>query len=511
MLPGPLAPDLDVPYRRHLGDSVGMLMAALLACWLFARGLWHGLDGYQFLSDIDHGQLFHDRHVLYKPVAWLIASTLQPLGLSLFDSVVAASAIGTAIGAFFAHRALLGLGLPRRDAALAGIAIAGCFSVLYFATVVEIHGVFFGFAGLAWWAFGKFSKHPSWTRALLCGCACGLTAAAHATGHLLLGTFYACALAWCWQRMRQTNGVFVLGALAVGHFATAALVTTIVMRLTGTIDPAQKKGLFEGPIGYVGNMLGLATDWSTTGPLFVQEWLRPFLPLSLFPLLALTVPRLRREGALLCVCVAVYLAAAVVLLSPTETLRHPQYLPPLTLIEYGAYFLPLAVPAAIVGVRMLPARLRVLLPLATIAWAAWLQLHPDRPVRDDAFGNAVIELVEREQHAVLCGGFAEIDSVKRLRPSLAAPQFIYAYEWQVMAFTNRRQMTPAVAQRMFDADYLLAQQKGGLLVTADALRILRATHDGMFDALVDGYIPAHYELQPYEHGAFRGFRVVKRP
>jgi hypothetical protein len=355
-LPGPLAPDPSAPYRRHLGDSALLGLLALAACWIFDRGVWHGLDGYQFLSDIDHGQLFNDRHVLYKPVAWLFACALRPLGVPLFDAVVAASAICSSIGVLFVHRVLIGLGLQRWPAALAAIAVGGSFAILYFATVVEIHGVFFGFVGVAWWAFAKFAQRPGWRRALPAGAACGVTAAAHATGHLLLGVFCACALAWTGLSMRRPRDWLAFAALAAGHFATAALVTTFVMRLTGTIDPTLKKGLFEGPIGYVRNMLGLQTDWSTAPQLFVQEWLRPFLPLSLTPLLALLRRRFRLEAALLCTCLLVYLAAAVVLLSPTETLRYPQYLPPLTLIEYGAYFLPLAVPAAALAVRMMPPR-----------------------------------------------------------------------------------------------------------------------------------------------------------
>src|SRR5881394_1245347 len=141
----PLAPDPTAPHRRCLGDSALLGLLALAGCWLLDRGVWHGLDGYQFLSDIDHGQLFNDRHVLYKPVAWLFASALRPLGVPLYESAVAASMVCTAVGAGFVHRALLGLGLPRADAATAAVAAAGCFAVVYFGTVVEIHGVFFAF------------------------------------------------------------------------------------------------------------------------------------------------------------------------------------------------------------------------------------------------------------------------------------------------------------------------------------------------------------------------------
>jgi hypothetical protein len=541
----PLAPDPTAPHRRCLGDSALLGLLALAVCLLLDRGVWHGLDAYQFLSDIDHGQLFNDRHVLYKPVAWLFASALRPLGVPLYESAVAASMVCTVVGAAFVHRALLGLGLPRADAATAAVAAAGCFAVVYFSTVVEIHGVFFAFVGVAWWAFAKFAHRPTPLRALLAGAACGLSAAAHATGHLLLGTFCACTIAWCRDRLRLPGMVLAFASLGAGHFAAATIATQTTMRLTHTVEPGQKTGLFEGPIGYVGNMLGLQTDWSTAPQVFAQEWLLPFLPLSLVPLLALVLPRFRLEAALQCVCIGVYVAAAVVLLSPRETLRYPQYLPPLTLIEYGAYFLPLAVPAAATAVRLLPARARPLLAVLTVGWTAWAMLHPDRPARDDAFGRAVLTLVDEQKASVLCGGYAELDSVMRLRPGLGAPQFIQepdrlaqalqyvpkmperlfepqfltAYELLIWAFTFRSRagappeggaVDERAVQQMFDYLYEVAHKHGGLLVTADALAVLCGTKDGMFDALVLRYIPAHYDLVPFDHGAFHGFRAVKK-
>src|SRR5262252_6866055 len=246
MSAGPLAPDPNAPRRRWLGDSVAFLALALLGCWLLDRGVWHGLDGYQFLSDIDHGQLFNDRHVLYKPVAWLFASALRPLGVPLYESAVAASMVCTAVGAAFVHRALLGLGLLRADAAIAAAAAAGCFAIVYFGTVVEIHGVFFGFVGVAWWAFAKFAQRPTPVRALLAGAACGLSAAAHATGHLLLGTFCACTIAWCRDRLRLRGMVLAFAGLAAGHFAAATAATQLTMYLTHTPEPGQKTGVFEG-------------------------------------------------------------------------------------------------------------------------------------------------------------------------------------------------------------------------------------------------------------------------
>lgn len=535
---GPLANAHAAPRRRLLGDSALVALGTLLLCWLFARGVWHGLDGSQFLSDIEHGALFHDRHVLYKPIAWLFTKALHWFGVPLFSAVVAASACCTAVGAGFVHRALLGLGLERRDAALAAMAAVGCFSIVYFGTLIEIHGVFFAFVGIAWWTFAKFAQAPGLVRGLLVGAAGGVAAAAHATGQLLPGVFAACAIAWIRPARRDAGRwALWLAALAAAHFATAALVTSLVMRLTGTEDPALKTGLFEGSISFVSGYLQMHTVWSNASPLLLQEWVRPYLPISLLPLLALFSPRFRIEGLLLIGCIAVYLGATTVLLSPAPTLGHPQYLPPFTLIEYGAYFMPLAVPAAVLGVRMLPRALHPALALATLAWTITSLLLTDRPVRDDAFGTTVLRLMDEQKASVLCGGFSELDSVKRLRPSLGdplmpreverlpvartlvpkmqpslfEPQFVFAYEWLVWAFTYRDQVKPETACDLFEVLYEVAHRRGELLVTDDALAILRGAKDGIFDRLVDDYLPAHFTLEPYTAGGFTFRRVTRKP
>ena len=509
MLPGPFTTDAASARPRALLDSALVLLGTFAVCAAATRGVWHGLDAYQFLSDIDHGQLYHDRHPLYLPIAWLFAKALQPLGLSLFAAVGAASSVCTAIGAGFCHRALLGLGLSRKDAMLAAVANAGCFAVLYFGTVIEVHGTFFGFVGVAWWAWSKLLARPGAGRAAIAGAASGLATVAHATGHLLVGAFAVFALAWA-RRPLDRRWPLWLGVLAVAHAVTARLVGGTLLHL---LDPTQQKGAFDGALGHIRNMLALGTDWSTTPRLLWQEWLQPFLPISLVPFLAPWFRAARLEAAMLLGCVAVYLAAAVVLLSPTATLSHPQYLPPLTLIEYGAYFLPLALPGAVIAVRHLPPRWRPLVPIATLALGLHFLYTPDRPPGDLAWGRAVLELIDDEHAYVLCGGFRELDPVKQLRPSIAEPQFLSVYVKQIQAFTYRETMTYVFATAWFDAVmYDGAQRHGGqLVVTEDAMAILRGTHDGFLDRLANEHIPAHYDLVPMQHGVFRGLRVVRRP
>ncbi|MCY2955998.1 MAG: hypothetical protein NT107_03055 [Planctomycetota bacterium] len=522
----PLTLDPAPQQGRLLYDSAAVMACTFVACWLAFRGLWHGLDGYQLLSDIHNGSLFHDRHVLYKPIAWMCDRSLQWFGTREFESVVAASMIFTSIGVAFAHRALLNLSLTRRAAATAAAAIASCFCILYFGTVIEFHGVFFGFTGLAWWCFAKFLRSPSWHSAILAGIGSGLSAAAHATGQLLPFVFFAFTLAWSPQisaalhTRAWPSWLARFALMFAAHFATAATVTSLLLLLTSSGDAALKTGIFEGPRSFVSNYLAMQTVWGTAPALFVQEWLMPFLPLSLLPLCALFVPRLRLEGALFGCCLLVYLLATTVLLSPFTTLSHPQYLPQYTLIEYGAYFMPLVFPAAVLLIRLLPSRLHFAMVLATLAVSAIGFARPDRPARNDAFGNAVLQIIDERHGTVLCGGYAELDSVQRLRPMLDPQHFLPVFVLQMQVFniltdkvhpTDSEKIYPFVTT-IFDALFgITIARSGPMFVTDDALRLLLATKDGYLDRLVTEHIAQKYQLAPCCIGPMGGQEVTRKP
>src|SRR5690606_40374572 len=83
-----------------------------------------------------------------------------PLGASLYDAGVLASALGTAVGIACAVLASRILGLTRGGAfAVAGLMLSVP-ALLFFATVVELHGVFLAFAGPALVAFAHLAPAP---------------------------------------------------------------------------------------------------------------------------------------------------------------------------------------------------------------------------------------------------------------------------------------------------------------------------------------------------------------
>ena len=78
----------------------------------------------------------------------------------------------------------------------------------------------------------------------------------------------------------------------------------------------------------------------------------PLMPLSILAPLALLRADSRRDAIAFCAALAVYLVLTTMLLAPLAVMQKPEYLPPFATYEFGAYFLPLCVPAAILATAM---------------------------------------------------------------------------------------------------------------------------------------------------------------
>jgi len=179
-----------LPQPRSLWiDSVCLGGAVfLLACCLRQRK-FHGLDAQYYIGLVrDHSSEFYV-HRLYVPLMHLWHGTLAPLGASPFQSLALACALGVGVGALCLHRAALRLGFDRVAALLLAALAVLAPAVVFFGTVVEIHGVFFGFAALAVWQWTRALATGSWPGFALLGIATAFAAAVHTTGHLLLWLF----------------------------------------------------------------------------------------------------------------------------------------------------------------------------------------------------------------------------------------------------------------------------------------------------------------------------------
>jgi hypothetical protein len=168
----------------HLLDGTLLALAALALYACLAQEVTYG-DGDQLLNYMLGGNLTYWTHFFYLPLLAGAHAVLGEFGFTLHDSGVAFSAAGTALGVFGAHAGASRLGLSRGAALLVGILVATAPAVLFFATVVEVHGPFFAFAGLSFVCTARFVASPGVARGAELGAVTGLAVGAHATGNLL--------------------------------------------------------------------------------------------------------------------------------------------------------------------------------------------------------------------------------------------------------------------------------------------------------------------------------------
>ena len=144
---------IDAAHRRTVPVADGMAIAAsaLAVYALLGQSRFYLFDAETFYMLVARGELSHPNHPLYLPICAGVAQVLGVFGISLFDAMTFASALGSAIFVFAAHRASACLGLDRASAAGAALLCATVPSVVFFATVVEVHGPFLAFAGAALW------------------------------------------------------------------------------------------------------------------------------------------------------------------------------------------------------------------------------------------------------------------------------------------------------------------------------------------------------------------------
>ncbi len=498
----------------HWRDSALLFFGTLLACSLLVRGVWHGLDAYSFLSHLERGVHQNPRHPFYLPLAGLVVDSLRPFGVSVVRAAAFASSIGAAFGALFFHRASLAFGLERRAAALTAATAVSCFGVLYYGSMVEIHAVFLLPAGVAWWMFARYLASPSWNRAWGLGLATGVATATHATGHLLLLTFALFALARMCDMASLRRMLPHAIAIALPHAFVAWMAPRLVLPDEVLADPNPE----AGAASYFAFLRSLGTDWSQFPRIVLHEWIVPLCPVSVLAPLALLRRDLRRDAAALCTALAVYLVLTTMLLGPLAVMQKPEYLPPFACYEFGAYFLPLALPAAMLALRVVPQRLAMALPIVGIIAALFVMFSSPRVPSDLDYGRDALAVLDERKARILIGGYGELDSILQLRPECGSEPMhaepntvltVYGLWLWLFRFPEYRVRENVFL--WFDVQAQQVRQKGGqLLITDDALQLLRGTKDGLLDALANEHIPSRYTLTPIEQGRFRGYVIEDR-
>jgi hypothetical protein len=377
----PAAP-LPAPRR----DSLALGVLAAVAYLLLAQQTLYG-DAVRLLNDAAAG-LGHDKHFAYQPLLAAMRAASEPLGFSLFESARLLSAIGAAIGVGSIHAAFRRLRFTRFAALLATALVAATPSLVFFATVVELHGPFFAFAGLAAWTTARLIERPAASRAIALGAATALAYAAHATAGILPIPLLLAFLAVDSRRARAVR----LAALALGVHAALIVAALLALRLLGaeTSAGAQLHQILEFGAHFLQRPIDvLHSAW--------LDWLAPCAPLSVAWLAGFAHRELRPLATALLVALLPYVAMTFVLCGPNP--------------EHGAYQLPLLWPAAWITVRALPRGVAAALLVVAAALAVGKVKAHDDPERSAQFAAGLRELAGESEFVVLAGDLRDHEAM----------------------------------------------------------------------------------------------------
>jgi hypothetical protein len=469
------------------------LVACAAACVAFAvtfllrQRTFYKDDGDVYLMSILEGKLEHPHHMLYKPLIAGLHQLLSRCGASLYDAAVLASALGTALGVGCACAASRMLGLSRGAALATAALMLSVPAVLFFATVVELHGVFLGFAGPCFVVFAALARTPTVVRGVWWGLALAFAYIGHASAGLLPALLLPLALFYpryapTPARVRQ----LALPALAAGLvFATALLLLPSLGRITGL-------GVDTGSAAaYVArDAAAFAADvkrWATT---LLYEWVLPYAPLNVLALLACFVGAARAQARWLWLAVLPYYLVCVLLLPSAE---------------FGAYFTPFAWPLALLALRVAPPAWLVACGALGYAFGVWWIGAHDRPELAQRFAAGVQAATGGHAPSLLLGDHDDVKATLIALPAAANLLVLHAGAVPESFF-------PDVMQRL-DA-YLQAQWQQGrvVLLTAGAARVLEQVVPS--GARVLPALQARYRVTRVDYAdataAFAGYRVEPR-
>ena len=468
-----------------LGVLLGVLLGALLLAVYLVLGqrTFHANDGPGFVYYLAHDQLSHALHFLYLPILGFVRDAFGWTGLDTVGLATLASALGTAIGVVWLHAAAAGLGCGRGDSLVVAAAVGLLPGVLFFATVVEVHGVYLAFAGLGWWCVSRAVPAPTPGRVVLVGCASALGASVHASGQLLAPLFAGFLVA-SWRdvpwRRRLAAGGAVLAVHAVAVFVIAAAV--------------------RPPGGGVVSQAGYFEQWLRPFQLAElarsvwNEWLWPFAPFSLLWLAAFRKPGLVPEALATAGPVLLGLTAAFVLIPmPADNPEH------------GAYLFGMAFPAVLLTVRS------VARPLVLAAVAVGATVGVADVVRHDTWvvtqDDRVLGMTALERGWLLIA--ADDDQARSLL--LVVPELDTFGVFDLSAQAHAAGAGPAGLAALFDALVARAKADGRPLWISDrALALWEDGPDELSRRFVAEHLRSRYRLERDAQADVAAWRVVPR-
>jgi hypothetical protein len=442
--------------------------------------------------------LRHPWHVGFLPALDLFRRGLAGIGLTpgyvqLGDWW---SALGAALGVACTRAGARRLGLDAGSGRLAAIALALCPATLLFATVVEFHGPLLGLVGLCFWWTTVQVVRPSWWGMVVLGVFCHAAFLIDGQGLFLPAWLLTFFVARRWRNGVQRRDLLLGAATAAVHLGLFVAMPRLLPEFYGFWANLGKGLSAEGAMGRPQTL-----DY--TPAIFWQEWLWPLLPISVLVFFAPLRRALRLEFAAFLVGLLPFLFVSVRLL-----VFEP---------EYGAYMLPMALPAALLVAQVVNARWRMFavasLLVGLLPWFGASRDHLKAQAAIDAeFATSVATAAKGKKPYVLVGSARELAAAyARLHPD----ELLWVRENATMP---RQQATPEHFGGV--GAYLLALHGAGraVLLTEEALRslddpraailaekpTLQADGNDMFAGpLFAVYLREHFTLEPAAPGMLR--------
>ncbi len=451
----------------------GFLIAAfaVVGYLLLRQESFYG-DAPKLLESRLRGHLLYPQHLLYMPLLALVQNALAPFGVGLFAAGGVLSAVGTGVGVFAGHRAFATLGCDRRQAALAAGLVAACPAVVFFATVVELHGAFVAFAGVAFAAFARVVARPGNGAAVSAGVATALATGAHATGHLLVVLFWALGEG---LGVRRRWLVVVTCAHVVGVVALPFVLGAVTGRPLPDVDSLALLQEFAGR---------RMRDLPKAGWTVWQELVVPYAPCWIA---WTTTARVRGWFAL---AVLAYLTAAFLLTSIYS--------------ERGAYLLPLAFPFAWFAVRRWRTSLVVAALAGSLALGVARVVDYDEPERSRAFARGYGELFDGRDVLLLVGPVRDLEAIHVRMPEVA---------WFLVTdLATAPVEAMAETLSLFDAHVAQRIEAGTTVVVTSEVGAALAATDALYPgaAMLRAHIDAHYVQSPVASHGFSGVVLTPR-
>lgn len=462
---------------RDVAVAAAFALASLaLYAWL-GQGILYG-DGAEFMLLLHDGAAGHKNHLAYLPMLRACAALGHSFGWSEFESARACSQLGAALGValfFFASRRF---GLDRKRAAWLTALIASTPSVIFFATVVEVHAPYFAFLALAWLVTAHLVRGPSAARGACLGLACGLAYLGHASGFVLPAPLLLVAA------MMHGRAGMLRAALAC--VATHAAVVTLVPWL------ASHTGHAASPFGAARFLMWWRVEvLERPGTIFLvlwNEWLLAYLPVSLLWLRAFV--SLRRSAVLALVVLLPYLALSIALLAVYR--------------EFGAYQHAVLWLFTWLVVRTWSPGWCLAAVLVALAVGIWKVHTSDDRAPIDAYARGLATVSASAPPLLLVGDFADFAHCFVAQPdtefeNLAAPRYADAVD-------------AAAALAHLDARIAAHRATGGrVFLTAGAVGFIASSAtnapDSGFAALFT-HLQTRYRREFAGADGFRGFELL---